>query len=116
MFNRNNLPSVSNPFGSRPSRGDGYSSPGQAPPPYPRREHSANPAPAGGVGYEHSSRPPDYDVLMTDVSNNSRGYGTPMGRPGQPPQMPSRAGGNSGRTWTLRPAKSPDNTYTFGNL
>ncbi|GMF75987.1 unnamed protein product [Aspergillus oryzae] len=49
MFNRNNF---SMPFGSRPSREDGHSSPspGQGPPPYPRREYNTNPAPTGGVG------------------------------------------------------------------
>lgn len=117
MFNRNNF---SMPFGSRPSREDGHSSPspGQGPPPYPRREYNTNPAPTGGVGYEYRPHPPDYDTVMTDAYNISRGYGAPVGRPSQPPQMPPRApvGGSSGRTWTLRPAKSPDNNYTFGNL
>ncbi|BCR84820.1 AAA family ATPase SEC18 [Aspergillus chevalieri] len=86
MFNRTNY---SNPFSSSRSGGppsrEGYSVPGQGPPP---------------------------------------SYGQPMpgagGRPGQMP-MPSRppvgakppAGGGN---WVLRPAKSPDNNYTFGNL
>ncbi|KAJ9405641.1 hypothetical protein DTO045G8_6671 [Paecilomyces variotii] len=45
------------------------------------------------------------------------GYGAP-----QPPaarQLPARppvGRPQSGAVWTLRPAKSPDNTYTFGNL
>ncbi|CAK37807.1 uncharacterized protein An02g08445 [Aspergillus niger] len=37
MFNRNNYPSVPNPFGSRPSRGDGYTTPAQGQNPYPSR-------------------------------------------------------------------------------
>ncbi|PYH82805.1 vesicular-fusion protein sec18 [Aspergillus uvarum CBS 121591] len=87
MFNRNNYPSVPNPFGSRPSRGDGYTAPNQ-PGGYP----------AAGPG----------------------GYGAPpqsMGRP-SPSHMPPRSEkpASSGQTWTLRPAKSPDNVYTFGNL
>ncbi|OJJ44271.1 hypothetical protein ASPZODRAFT_135066 [Penicilliopsis zonata CBS 506.65] len=31
-------------------------------------------------------------------------------------QMPARKPPGGGQVWTLRPAKSPDNTYTFGNL
>ncbi|EAL92332.1 vesicular fusion ATPase, putative [Aspergillus fumigatus A1163] len=31
-------------------------------------------------------------------------------------EMGGRAPGASAQVWTLRPAKSPDNTYTFGNL
>ncbi|PYH89462.1 putative vesicular fusion ATPase [Aspergillus ellipticus CBS 707.79] len=94
MFNRNNYPSVPNPFGgARPPRADGYASPNQAPPPYP---------PRGGY----------------DTGASPAGYG---GSPQRHPQMPSRnplgeKSSSSGRTWTLRPAKSPDNTYTFGNL
>ncbi|PWY64559.1 secretory protein [Aspergillus eucalypticola CBS 122712] len=92
MFNRNNYPSVPNPFGSRPSRGDGYTNPAQGQSPYPSRS-GASPA----------------------------GYGAPPQYPGRPPQMPPRnpvgeKPVSSGRSWTLRPAKSPDNTYTFGNL
>ncbi|BCR93666.1 AAA family ATPase SEC18 [Aspergillus luchuensis] len=92
MFNRNNYPSVPNPFGSRPSRGDGYTNPPQGQSPYPSRS-GASPA----------------------------GYGAPPQYTGRPPQMPPRnpvgeKPVSSGRSWTLRPAKSPDNTYTFGNL
>ncbi|PYH74825.1 AAA family ATPase SEC18 [Aspergillus vadensis CBS 113365] len=92
MFNRNNYPSVPNPFGSRPSRGDGYTNPAQGQTPYPSRS-GASPA----------------------------GYGAPPQYTGRPPQMPPRnpvgeKPVSSGRSWTLRPAKSPDNTYTFGNL
>eukprot|EP00136_Aspergillus_niger_P010194 XP_003188590.1 vesicular-fusion protein sec18 [Aspergillus niger CBS 513.88] len=88
MFNRNNYPSVPNPFGSRPSRGDGYTTPAQGQNPYP-----SSPA----------------------------GYGAPPQYTGRPPQMPPRnpvgeKSVSSGRSWTLRPTKSPDNTYTFGNL
>ncbi|KAL5365426.1 P-loop containing nucleoside triphosphate hydrolase protein [Aspergillus floccosus] len=40
MFNRNNLPSVPNPFGSRQQPpGGGYSNPNQVPPPYPQGDH-----------------------------------------------------------------------------
>lgn len=42
--------------------------------------------------------------------------GSPMPGYGGSPQPPSRAPAGSGRAWTLRPAKSPDNSYTFGNL
>ncbi|GJP91537.1 hypothetical protein CBS63078_4643 [Aspergillus niger] len=92
MFNRNNYPSVPNPFGSRPSRGDGYTTPAQGQNPYPSRS-GASPA----------------------------GYGAPPQYTGRPPQMPPRnpvgeKSVSSGRSWTLRPTKSPDNTYTFGNL
>ncbi|KAI9043708.1 AAA family ATPase SEC18 [Aspergillus affinis] len=41
--------------------------------------------------------------------------GSPMPGYGGPPQPP-RAPAGSGKAWSLRPAKSPDNTYTFGNL
>ncbi|XHF97829.1 hypothetical protein AWENTII_001405 [Aspergillus wentii] len=66
----------------------------------------------GGQGPPHPPRKDGYDAP----------YGGPpqsMGRPGQ--MMPSRppVGGRpsgGGQVWSLRPAKSPDNTYTFGNL
>ncbi|PLB53131.1 putative vesicular fusion ATPase [Aspergillus steynii IBT 23096] len=42
--------------------------------------------------------------------------GSPMPGYGGSQQPPPRAPAGSGRAWSLRPAKSPDNTYTFGNL
>ncbi|KAI9808980.1 MAG: transport between ER and Golgi ATPase protein [Pycnora praestabilis] len=110
MFNRNNLPSVSNPFGTRPdssprsSQRDGYGNPSQPPQPPPRQ--------AG------------YDTRTGTRYEDPRGLGT--GRDQQPPQRApvgrsgpgGRMGGNahSGRSWQLRPAKSPDIDYTFRNL
>ncbi|KAL1982251.1 hypothetical protein VTN96DRAFT_1620 [Rasamsonia emersonii] len=104
MFNRNNLPSMSSPFGSRPDGGrppprDGYGNPPQGGHPYQRRdEYDANRGPMGGAG----------------------GYGGP---PPQQRGMPARpgggkpAGGAAGSpVWSLRPEKSPNNSYTFGNL
>ncbi|KAK9600612.1 transport between ER and Golgi ATPase protein [Aspergillus fumigatus] len=98
MFNRNNYPSVPNPFSGRPSS-RGNASPSQGPPPPRRDGYDTGNSPMGGVG----------------------GYGTPSPRPNYS-QTPSRhpvggrAPGASAQVWTLRPAKSPDNTYTFGNL
>ncbi|KAL1969577.1 hypothetical protein VTN77DRAFT_8130 [Rasamsonia byssochlamydoides] len=105
MFNRNNLPSVPSPFGSRPDGSgrppprDGYGHVPQGGHPYQRRdEYDGNRGPMGGAG----------------------GYG---GAP--PPQrgMPARPGGGrppvgaaGGQVWSLRPEKSPNNSYTFGNL
>lgn len=71
-----------------------------------------------GAGYGVALPAASYDTEMTDADDRFRGYGAPMGRPGQMPSRPPvgakpPAGGG---TWTLRPAKSPDNTYTFGNL
>ncbi|TQB75205.1 transport between ER and Golgi ATPase protein [Monascus purpureus] len=93
MFNRGNF-SVPNPFSARPERRDGYSNPGQGHPVYPTR-----------------------DAYGSSVTG-SGGYGAPQ--PPPRPMAPARApvGGrpDGGQVWTLRPAKSPDNTYTFGNL
>ncbi|MCJ1364317.1 transport between ER and Golgi ATPase protein [Acarospora aff. strigata] len=109
MFNRNNLPSVPNPFGARqdsgarPSPRDGYGHPNQPPPP---------------------PRQPSYETRMGGGYEERRGYGgpkeyegaqrPPVGR--QAPGARMSGSGAAGRTWHLRPAKSPDNTYTFGNL
>ncbi|GIC87158.1 AAA family ATPase SEC18 [Aspergillus udagawae] len=120
MFNRNNYPSVPNPFSGRPSS-RGNASPGQGPP-LPRRDgYDTGHPPMSGAGYEQLPHQFDHDVQMTDAYNHSRGYGTPPPRPGYsqtPPRNPvgDRAPGASAQVWTLRPAKSPDNSYTFGNL
>ncbi|KAJ5141282.1 hypothetical protein N7476_008973 [Penicillium atrosanguineum] len=109
MFNRSNLPSVPNPFGSggqRPPQ-QGYSNPNQAP---PRYDNSFAPVSSSG-----DSR--DYDVPMTDDFTTIRGYGAPpssMGR--SPQQMPARPPAGRGQSWMLNPAKSPNENYTFGNL
>lgn len=112
MFNRSNLPSVPNPFGSggqRPSP-QGYSNPNQAP---PRYDNGLVPVSSAG-----DSR--DYDVPMTDASAITRGYGAPppsMGR--SPQQMPGRppvGRPTGGPSWMLNPSKSPNENYTFGNL
>ncbi|KAL1853492.1 transport between ER and Golgi ATPase protein [Paecilomyces lecythidis] len=111
MFNRNNYPSAPGPFGSRPDAG-------RAPPqnPYGQAPGGARYEPVPR-GYGAAPRSNDSDTVMTDAYGNSRGYGAP-----QPPaerQLPARPPAGrpqSGAVWTLRPAKSPDNTYTFGNL
>ncbi|KAJ9271534.1 hypothetical protein DTO212C5_2326 [Paecilomyces variotii] len=77
------------PFGGRPDAG-------RAPPqnPYGQAPGDARyePVPRGGYG---APQPPAARQLPARP---------PVGRP------------QSGAVWTLRPAKSPDNTYTFGNL
>ncbi|KAI1982522.1 transport between ER and Golgi ATPase protein [Ophidiomyces ophidiicola] len=124
MFNRNNLPSVPNPF----SAGGPPGSDGARPPRdrYPSQQsgrpdgYGQDPRMTGG--YEPSHSRSDRDTVMTDVSNASRGYGGPS--PGRTSGLPSRQGGGrpippsggSDQVWTLRPAKSPDNSYTYGNL
>ncbi|KAK4991409.1 transport between ER and Golgi ATPase protein [Elasticomyces elasticus] len=75
MFNRNNLPPVSNPFGS------------SQPPPSPRRDLQPSQRDADSRYRQQPTYPPSY-------SEKGRG----------------------GARMQLRPAKSPDNTYTFGNL
>lgn len=107
MFNRDNIPTVPNPFGSRGNSG----APQEGPPSFSR------PLPSGGYGF--SSRFfGGYNG--TDMHDYYRAYGgAPAGRPGQVPMsrppVPEKAPGG-GHTWMLRPEKSPDNTYTFGNL
>ena len=104
MFNRNNY---SSPFGPRtdsnrppaPARG-GYSNPDQEPQLPPRQ---------GGQ-----------DTRMSGGYDDPRGQSThhsssgiqraPVGRQAGGPR------GGGGRTWNLRPAKSPADQYTFGNL
>ncbi|WEW54950.1 transport between ER and Golgi ATPase protein [Emydomyces testavorans] len=82
--------------------------------------YGQDPRMAGGYTAPTSRR--DYDTVMTDGNNGPRGYGGPPA--GRASALPSRPGGGrmmptSGaneQTWTLRPAKSPDNSYTYGNL
>lgn len=136
MFNRNNFPSV-NPFGS--GGGSGSPAPGGDRTAPPRdRYNSPNqqspghgPDPRLGGGYASPLRRPDSDsdTVMTDGFDDKRNYDrSPMGR-GPPQQyMPSRqgpdrisprgggGGGMDDQVWSLRPAKSPDNSYTYGNL
>lgn len=114
------------PFGSRPDAGrppprDGYGNPPQGGHPYQQRdEYDGNRDPMGGARYGASRRRDDYDTVMTDVDYGSRGYGGPP-----PPQrgMPPRPGGGrptggaaGSPVWSLRPEKSPNISYTFGNL
>jgi vesicle-fusing ATPase len=115
MFNRNNPPSVPNPFGGssnqRPPRGDPYSHP-----PLPPRDTRT-----GGRG--------DYDTPMTGGYDQHSGYDTPpqysnapMPHRGVPPRSsggtPVGRGSHrgSGQIWRLTPSKSPDNLYTYRNL
>ncbi|KAJ5257668.1 hypothetical protein N7524_009224 [Penicillium chrysogenum] len=106
MFNRGNLP---NPFGS-----SGQSNPNQAPPRY-----DTDRSPSLTAGYAAPTR--DADVPMTDVYDTLSGYGGPPPPGGRPPpqQMSSRMQSGQrggGPTWTLHPSKSPNDSYTFGNL
>ncbi|KAI9737535.1 MAG: transport between ER and Golgi ATPase protein [Cirrosporium novae-zelandiae] len=104
MFNRNNVP---NPFGGsgrpgqspRPPPRDGYSNPNYGAPP-PRTEMDPR---MGGMNDPHGT-PNNYHPQQRMPQRQ------PVG--GRPP--PGRGGGGS--SWQLRPAKSPDDTYTFGNL
>jgi vesicle-fusing ATPase len=105
MFNRNNLPSVPNPFGARAD---------QSPRPQQRDPYSSqNAAPRGKA---------DYDTPMTGGYDSRLGYGTPPSYPNGPlstqnmPSRSSRGSGGGGRQWHLTPEKSPDNSFTFRNL
>lgn len=107
MFNRNNLPSVPNPFGSRPnpvsrpSQGDAYGSPNQGPPLQ------------GGAGGRFN-RPYD-DHRGGLPAYGDRGDGG-LQRPQVGRGSVGRSSAGSQRTWQLRPAKSPNDIFTFGNL
>ncbi|KAI9827139.1 MAG: hypothetical protein M1819_007030 [Sarea resinae] len=92
MFNRNNLPSVPNVFGSR-SDGAGRPSPREG---YGRPSQGGHDSRVGGGYPEPKAQRP------------------PVGRPA--PGGRSNGGGGSGRTYQLTPAKSPNLAYTFGNL
>lgn len=132
MFNRNNLPSVPNPFaGARP---DGRTGNYQQPPPPPRK-NDYDTRMGGGYDSPPPPRKSDYDTSMGGAYDDPRGYGGsrdyPPSQSGRTPQKPmsSRPGGGSGgggyranndgaggKEWHLHPAKSPDNSYIYGNL
>ena len=99
MFNRNNLP---NPFGSRPDGAPRIPS-GGAPSGYGRPGEPQQPQRSTGYGA--------YDDVPRGYSDNMEKMPAraPVGR-----QAPARSGG-SGKSLFLRPAKSPDNSYTFQN-
>lgn len=109
MFNRNNLPSVPNPFGGRPDGNarprDPYAGGGSGPAP-PRR--------ADGYGAPpQQQRGSNYDTPMG-------GYGGAGGVPSRPsvggPGQPRSGGGGSGQVKMLRLERSPNDSYTWGNL
>lgn len=108
MFNRNNLPSVPNPFGARtdnsgrPSPRDTYGSPNQAPTPPRQSGYDTRTGAVGGGYLDRGAYGPPKESEAFQRK--------PVGRQG-----PS-GGGAAARTWQLRPAKSPDNAYIFGNL
>ncbi|KAF2760030.1 AAA-domain-containing protein [Pseudovirgaria hyperparasitica] len=104
MFNRNNIPSMPNPFGSRPDASQRPSqhnydrAPQQQPPPN-RQQGGYDPRMGGG----YSDQAPQYG-----------------GQPGMPPRRapPQQQGrGQSENVVQLRPIKSPGgNAFAFGNL
>ncbi|KAI9842423.1 MAG: transport between ER and Golgi ATPase protein [Sclerophora amabilis] len=103
MFNRNNIPSVPNPFGARPDGSSRTSN--QGPPPAQR----------------HASHDPRYGGGYDDPRGPAGGYGggRDQSAPQRPPVgRPAQGGRQSagGRTWQLRPDRSPADMYTFGNL
>ena len=120
MFNRNNLP---NPFGQRPESGprppprDGHGTPGFVAP-SPQR-------PGGPQGYDsrmaggyedHNRQPPPGYSGREQPFPQPRDY-PPSQRPPVGRSAPgARMSGGGGRVWQLRPAKSPAEQYTFGNL
>jgi vesicle-fusing ATPase len=120
MFNRNNLP---NPFGQRPdstprpSPRDGYGTPNQGVPPPQRSGMPSSYDSRMSGGYEDRNRqpPPGYGGREQPFPQ-SRDYPPsqrpPVGRSAPGPRM----SGGGGRVWQLRPAKSPADQYTFGNL
>ena len=131
MFNRNppsrdafssSSPIGSGPAGGRPPR-DRYNALNQQPP-----SHQDGHDPRMGGGYAAPLARHDYDTVMTDGYDNQRNFGSAQKgwlseRPAERP-MPSRpsvgrTGGVVGideQAWSLRPAKSPDSSYTYGNL
>ncbi|KAI9674121.1 MAG: transport between ER and Golgi ATPase protein [Caeruleum heppii] len=136
MFNRNNMPSLPNPFSNRPD-GSARPSPGQdrsarGYEPMTDGTYSDNPRaqPAGrnpsygqARGYPTGSGSTRTDGNYDDPRayqngsypapgrESSGAQRVPVGRPAQP----SRHSGG-GRKWQLRPAKSPADVYTFGNM
>ena len=99
MFNRNNLP---NPFGSRPDGAPRIPS-GGAPGGYGRPGEPQQAQRSTGYG-AYDEFPKGYGDNMEKVPSRAL-----VGR-----QAPARSGG-SGKALFLRPAKSPDNSYTFQN-
>src|SRR5436190_14336317 len=131
MFNRNNFPSVPNPFGSgntppgggaggaRPSR-DRYNVPSQRP--GSQESYGHDNRTGGGYGTAPGRR--DHDTVMADGYGEQGGYGgSHMGRPSHMPLANRTSGGQMGAggggsdpVLSLRPTKSPDNSYTYRNL
>ncbi|KAI9761566.1 MAG: transport between ER and Golgi ATPase protein [Chaenotheca gracillima] len=112
MFNRNNIPSVPNPFGARPD-GSGRSS-NQGPPPPPRQQGGydtryggGNDDPRGGAG--------GYGGGRDQMGAPGRDY-PPSQRPPVGRAPPSRRNPDEGRRWQLKPDRSPADIFTFGNL
>jgi vesicle-fusing ATPase len=78
----------------------------------------------GGAGY--GAPPRRNETIMTDANHASRNYRGPVPTQGDMHgnrQTPARhsggrpaGGGPGGTVWSLRPEKSPSNSYTFGNL
>ncbi|EDN09511.1 vesicle-fusing ATPase [Histoplasma mississippiense (nom. inval.)] len=111
MFNRNNFPSV-NPFspssGSSAPSGDRMGT---------SRDRYNSPSPqSSGHGPDPRLGGGNYD--RSPMARGQPQQHMPSGR--GPGRMPPRGGGGGGgmgdQVWTLRPAKSPDNSYTYGNL
>ncbi|SLM37494.1 vesicle-fusing atpase [Lasallia pustulata] len=71
------------------------------PPPEQPRVASYEQVPVGGHPSSNSGRPSYYDEPPPEKFNL---------------QMDGGQGGRGGQTWQLRPAKSPDPSYIFGNL
>ena len=119
-------------FFSRVSGGGGQppQPPRQNPPPQGNPYGRAPPSPGYGDPQSYGRAPPDY-------GRQSSGYPPAGGLPGGPRMgrgpAPGGAGGGmgggmdrmverkpvgapTGQTWSLTPAKSPTNQYTFGNI
>ncbi|KAI9801445.1 MAG: transport between ER and Golgi ATPase protein [Piccolia ochrophora] len=118
MFNRNNIPSVPNPFSSRPdgraSQREEYGQANQGPLP-PPRQGGHDTRMAGGYD-EPQGYPSRYGGGREQPQPHGRqpsaGQRVPVGR-GPPSET---KGGRLGQSWRLKPAKSPEDVYTFGNV